>query len=191
MKDAHYYRLKETKYLTTTEVHLMCYRMKEELRLVTNRTLRKSERALMAWFLREYCYLPFSLIAKVLGYRKSANCRESVVRITNRFRERGTWPPHDPETHDCFEVFMSVASDEYDIDNIALSDMVLEEDQEHALWAASQVCGHTDKRSSPGCKATPKHSQLEMVETAVWQLNHTMEDIYSICEKYYLLPHDS
>ena len=69
--------------------------------------------------------------------------------------------------------------------------MILEEDQEHALWAASQVCGHADKRSSPGCKATPKHSQLEMVETAVWQLNHTMEDIYSICEKYYLLPHDS
>ena len=191
VKDALYYDLKMTKYLTKAEVSALFSLVKSEYRHLKKRGLRRQGRALFAWFLREYCYLPFSLISVCLGYRKSANCRESVVRIHKRFCDRGTWPPNDPETAEVFSIYSSIAEHRYDIDNIPLSDMLLEEDQEHALWCASQVSGYRDKRSSPGCKATPKYSQLELIENAVWQMDHTMDDLYSISEKYYLIPHDS
>jgi hypothetical protein len=88
------------------------------------------------------------------------------------------------------DALAQIADEHFEMGYICLSDCVLTEDQEHLLWWASKISGYTDRRSSPGCKATPKYSQLQLIEEMLESasLRFAQEQVYLISENYFIQP---
>lgn len=152
--------------------------------------LSRHEKALMSWYLREYCFLPFSAITKYMHWAKSANCRESIVRVHKKSVQIGIWPSVNPDNRDVLDVLSQIADDHFEMGYTCLSDFILLEDQEHLLWWASKISGYTDRRSSPGCKATPQYSQLQLIEEMLESasLAFAEDQVYLISENYFIQP---
>lgn len=152
--------------------------------------LSRHEKCLTSWYLREYCFLPFSAITKHVNWAKSANCRESVLRVYKKSIQVGIWPPVNPDNRMVLDALSQIADEHFEMGYICLSDCVLTEDQEHLLWWASKISGYTDRRSSPGCKATPKYSQLQLIEEMLESasLRFAQEQVYLISENYFIQP---
>lgn len=152
--------------------------------------LSRHEKSLVSWYLREYCFLPFSAITKHMNWAKSANCRESIVRVHKKSIQVGIWPSVNPDNRDVIHVLSQIAAEHFEMGHICLADCVLIEDQEHLLWWASKISGYTDIRSSHGCKATPKYSQLQLIEEMLESasLLFAEEQVYLISENYFIQP---
>lgn len=182
--------LQSSKYLTYQEIEAIVKRMSEVFSQRSGRSrsyINLNEKALLSWYMREYLYLPFSAISKSLGWAKSANCRESVVRTNKRISDSRTPMIFDECKGELFRCMMEVCNEEYDCGyGPALSDMVMLEDSEHALYLAAISCGFQDRRSSPGCSATPKNSQLLLFDEMLSRIigEHSSEDVYTLVELY-------
>ena len=187
----HYFEdLQQTKFLSYLEIVSVVNRVSFECshrRKSKKLKLTLGEKAMLSWYMREYLYLPFSVIANTVGWAKSANCRESVVRTNRRLKEESGESPYYNSKTAIFEIIFDVAENEYDCGyGPCLSNMVMMEDVEHALFLAAKACGYSDRRSSPGCLATPKESQLLLIDEMLDRVMqyHTSEQVYELVEHY-------
>lgn len=190
MKIQYFEDLQRTKFLSYLEIVSVVNRVTyecSERRKSKKLRLTLSEKSVLSWYMREYLYLPFSVIANSVGWAKSANCRESVVRTTRRIKEKSGNTVYDSPKAEVLEIIIEICENEYDCGyGPCLSHMVMLEDAEHALYLAAKSCGYSDRRSSPGCASTPKESQLLIFDellTTIMQ-EHTSEQVYQLVEEY-------
>lgn len=109
----------------------------------------------VAWFLRNYCYLPFSAIKELLGYHQSSDASRAVSDLRDYV---GYSLSLCGEFNDMIACFKSVADNYYDLSGNTYLDINVNSTLEEALlYMASEECGFSDSRkNAPHYTPTPK-----------------------------------
>ncbi len=112
-----------------------------------------------AWFLRNKCYIPYSLVAELVGYstaEKAARadqdlrwgCESSVVSLCGEYS-------------DIVAKLQSLANNYYGLGSNVLMERAEDELCEALLLEASEACGYRDnRRNGQWFQPTPKDSTL-------------------------------
>lgn len=116
-------------------------------------------RNVIAWFLRYYHYIPFSLITELLRYKGSSSASEAVFTVMNNGELVTSL---SRQYSDLLEQYRDLSGRYYDCShNIFLDRGVDDEFEDALLYGASQACGVVDKHNKVSWyKATPKNSSL-------------------------------
>ena len=109
----------------------------------------------VAWFLRNYCYLPFSAIKELLDYHQSSDASRAVSDLRDYV---GYSLSLCGEFNDMIACFKSVADNYYDLSGNTYLDVNVNSTLEEALlYMASEECGFSDSRkNAPHYTPTPK-----------------------------------
>lgn len=150
-------KIKETKFLSEQEAFMLVNDIVEE-QYVSNPS-ESRDRHVIAWFLRNYHYLPFSLISQCLEYKGNSSAAEAVFSI-----QQGTSIPVSMNHNyiGLIEEYKNVSDVHYGCSRNIFLDRGVDEDLEEALlYGASLACGHVDKHNKVSWyKFTPKGSTL-------------------------------
>ena len=119
----------------------------------------KNRKDIKAWFLREYCHLPYSFIAEALGYNQSSD----ASRATSKLRAECNGPISlNGEWSDVYSIFKKVATDFYDMGGSFLLELNDSKELEDAvLFEASRMIGYKDTaKNKPSYTPTPKYAPV-------------------------------
>lgn len=109
----------------------------------------------VAYFLRNYCYLPFSAIAVLCEYSRSEKASRAVSDLRDHV---GYSLSLCGEFNDMIACFKSVADEYYDLGGNTYLDVNCNSTLEEALlYMAAEECGFSDSRkNAPHYTPTPK-----------------------------------
>jgi hypothetical protein len=150
-------KLNDTHFLSDQEVYMLVSDIVEE-QYVSN-PAEARDRHVIAWFLRNYHYLPFSLISKCLEYRGNSSAAEAVFSL----QQSSSVPVSMNHNYiGLIEEYKNVSDTHYGCSRNVFLDRGMDDEMEEALlYGASMACGHEDKHNKVSWyKFTPKNSTL-------------------------------
>jgi hypothetical protein len=150
-------KLRETCFLSEQEVQMLVSDIVDEDCL--NSIGESKNRNVMAYYLRNAHYLPFSFISEVLEYRGGSSAAEAVFTLQSQVPFTISLDPYygTQVSH-----YRGVADIYYGTSRNVMMDRGIEEVLENALlYGASQACGWSDKHNKVSWYShTPKESTL-------------------------------
>jgi hypothetical protein len=172
--------LENTRFISKEEAECLVLDLVEE-NCVDN--IQKSrKRQIIGWFLRNYHYLPFSLISELLEYKSVSSNTEAIFSIIEAHPKPLSL---SQEHHDDVMYFKEISSKFYGCSDNKFMDRVYDEDLTEALLlGAAKACGYMDRVSKIGWFAyTPVNSPLLNLFNISKMIEHGA-DSKVILEKY-------
>jgi hypothetical protein len=129
---------------------------------------------LVAWYLRNKCYLPFSLIAELCDYSSSDKASRAVKDVM----DSSQLVSMSSEYMELIELFDCLSSEFYNLGGNTLLERSPDEFKTCMLLEAAEFVGYKDnRRNGQWFEPTPKHSSL-----ATYMEIKRMEEMGCSCE---------
>jgi hypothetical protein len=164
-------KLRKITFLTEIDVEMLVSDVIDEEHVDSPSTCKN--RHVIAWYLRYYHYLPFSLISRVLEYKGGSSAAEAVFTLME-ICEMAPVSMH-PNYAGMVQHYKHIADTYYDTKyNVFMDRGVDLRLKEALLYGASYTCNFVDKHNKVSWyDHTPKDSTLFNLFNILYFLDHT------------------
>ena len=134
--------------------------------------------AALQFYLRNYLYLPYGAIAKLLD-RKPWHVRQTLERLQMSVEQSGLPVSMNPAYRIPLEIIDDLYREKYGVKNLDLQ-MVSDKEKDFLLWEAQKAVDVFDS-----CGESNQHATVQMLLTSIG-ITWTDEMVAKICSDYYV-----